>query len=347
MSNKKKLLIVFCSLFVVLATLTLLTKIQEHIPANASGTVGNTAGNLNQLGLFCEHDGTVYFSNAYDNGRLYSMNLDGSNMKKLGSARVQFINADDNYLYFYQPMTNASNDASGLGYVLSTSGLHRSLHSGQKVKCIARGVFGCVSLMDNDLYIAEAIEDAQTLQTFKLSRDGKEKEQISDFSLNPACCVDGRIYYNGTQNDHNLYYYENGSSSMMLEANMWNPVIVDGYVYFMDLDTNYSLARMNLSGGEKEILYDGRIESFNVNQTYAYFQTVDANSPGLYRVSVAGGEAELVFAGNCGNLNLTSAYLYFTLYNQPTPIYMTPATGSVNVTTFDAARDLAIELMNK
>ena len=70
MSNKKKLLIVFCSLFVVLATLTLLTKIQEHIPANASGTVGNTAGNLNQIGLFCEHDGTVYFSNAYENGSL-------------------------------------------------------------------------------------------------------------------------------------------------------------------------------------------------------------------------------------------------------------------------------------
>ena len=56
---------------------------------NPPGTVGNTAGNLYNSGLFCEYDGTVYFSNAADNGALYSMNVDETEVKKLNTLKYK------------------------------------------------------------------------------------------------------------------------------------------------------------------------------------------------------------------------------------------------------------------
>ena len=43
--------------------------LSERIPSNDISVTGNTAGNLNNGGLFAESDGKVYFSNAYDGVR--------------------------------------------------------------------------------------------------------------------------------------------------------------------------------------------------------------------------------------------------------------------------------------
>ena len=68
---------------------------------NDAYTVGNTAGNLNNGGLFCESDGKVYFANAYDNNTLYSMNPNETEQTKLGVNSVASINAGGDYLYYY------------------------------------------------------------------------------------------------------------------------------------------------------------------------------------------------------------------------------------------------------
>ena len=61
---------------------------------------GNTAGNLYNEGYFCEKDGIVYFANPADNYCLYSMNPDGTNIKKLEDQSVSYINVDDHYIYY-------------------------------------------------------------------------------------------------------------------------------------------------------------------------------------------------------------------------------------------------------
>ena len=58
---------------------------------NTSYVNGNTAGNLYNNGLFCEHDGTIYFSNPDDNYHLYSMDITGGNVKKLQNDIVSYI----------------------------------------------------------------------------------------------------------------------------------------------------------------------------------------------------------------------------------------------------------------
>ena len=80
----------------------------KRIPDNDSGVIGNTAGNLNSGGLFCETDGTVFFSNPYDDGHLYSMDSDCDNIKYLSHDRVSYINAAGKFVYYVKG--NAESD---------------------------------------------------------------------------------------------------------------------------------------------------------------------------------------------------------------------------------------------
>ena len=74
--------------------------LSHTISENPPGTVGNTAGNLYNGGLFCEdkNDGCVYFSNPYDGGALYRMSPDETDMEKLVTTQVQRINSAVKYL---------------------------------------------------------------------------------------------------------------------------------------------------------------------------------------------------------------------------------------------------------
>ncbi len=61
----------------------------KRVPSNPDGTLGNTAGNLLNKGLFCESDGKIYFVNPYDGNTLYSMNPDETQPEKITTVGVQ------------------------------------------------------------------------------------------------------------------------------------------------------------------------------------------------------------------------------------------------------------------
>ena len=71
MTTTKKNIIIICIVVCILAALFAVAMLTGKIPMNDAYTVGNTAGNLNNGGLFCESDGKVFFANAYDNNALY------------------------------------------------------------------------------------------------------------------------------------------------------------------------------------------------------------------------------------------------------------------------------------
>ena len=62
-SVKITLGIIIIALIIGIGALLMLS---QRIVMNPEGTVGNTAGNLNNDGRFCEYDGTVYFLNSFD-----------------------------------------------------------------------------------------------------------------------------------------------------------------------------------------------------------------------------------------------------------------------------------------
>ena len=332
-------------ILVILAALIVFSSLSEKIPANDISITGNTGGNLNNGGLYAESNGKVYFSNAYDNGCLYSMNADETDLVKLSSTPASSINVGGNFLYYYM---DSSKSGTGLGYTVRTYGIYRSKLNGSSSKCLDRHAAVTMQLVGDYLYYQRYTNQDFT-KLYKIKTDKTDNILVSDSIINPAACNNGIIYFNGTEQNHYLYALDTRTDtiSTVYEGNLWYPVYYAGYIYYMDVSSNYRLCRYSLYENIVEILTNDRVDAFNVGDSYIYYQRNSTTEPALMRMRLDGSDPEIVASGNYTNINLTSTYAYFNAFGQDTPVYHTPVNGPVYVTTFNAAMDAAAANLDK
>lgn len=350
-SKKRNILLIAIPVFLLLMGF-ILTFLLQQVKMNDGTATGNSAGNLNNGGLFCELDGVVYFSNAYDNGCLYSMNPDESNMKKLsGTGGVSSINADSNYLYYYMDSFELESFSytgkPGPGFMQRIYGVYRSRLNGKSAECLKRANAITVKLCGNYLYFQYFDNNSRKgTQLYKIKIDKKEENLVADYNINPASCFDGAIYFNGTENDHYLYALNTADDSIRLlwNGDVWNPVYDSGYIYYMDISHNYRLCRYSMADGSVQALTDERIDFFNIYGDTVYYQKSSKTEPALKRMYTDGSNAEVIASGVYKNINITSRYVYFTGFDSDTPVYRTPVNGPVDVAPFDAAAQAVIAL---
>lgn len=345
MKKNWKLLLFTGIILITLIASTVISTLNEKVPSNDISVTGNTAGNLNNGGLFAQGDGRVYFSNAYDNGCLYSMNTDETDLKKLSSYKVSSINVGGDFLYYYM---DSSRTGSGIEYVIRTYGIYRAKLDGTSAKCLDRDAAVTMQLSGDYLYY-QRYNNQDFAKFYKIKTDKSENELVSDMIINPAACYNGIIYFNGTNRDHYLYTLDTRTDSIstVYEGNLWYPAYVGGYIYYMDVSENYRLCRYSLSENTVEVLTNDRVDAFNVGDNYIYYQKNSASEPALMRMRLDGSEPEIVALGNYSNINLTSGYVYFNAFGEETPVYHTPVNGPVNVTPFTAAMEAASEELRK
>lgn len=338
--KKKWSIILFTGIILLILTASIVfSSLSEKIPANDISLTGNTGGNLNNGGLYAESNGKVYFSNAYDNGCLYSMNTDETDLKKISSTQVNSINVGGDFLYYYM---DSAGSGTGLGYVVRTYGIYRSRLNGKDTKCLDRNAAVTMQLVGDYLYYQRYTNQDFT-KFYKIKTDKTDNILVSDSIINPAACNNGIIYFNGTEQDHYLYALDTRTDniSTIYEGNLWYPVYQGGYIYYMDVSSNYRLCRYSLSENIVEILTNDRVDLFNVGDSYIYYQRNSTTEPALMRMRLDGSEPEVVAFGNYTNINLTSTYAYFNAFGEDVPVYHTPVNGPVNVSTFTAAMDAA------
>lgn len=344
MTSKRKNILILSIVGIILIALFLLSFLFGRVTMNEDYVSGNTAGNLNNGGFYCESDGRVYFSNAYDNNCLYSMNPDETEMVKLTNSPVASINAAGKYLYYSMTSGSSKSGGDGLGYMMQTSGIYRSNLKGKSVVCLDRCHIVSMQLCGNYLYY-EKYDNSAGTSLDKIRIDKQDKQTVANEIINPNCYVNGKIYYQGTSKDHYLHALDvaTDNHSVVWQGNIWNPIVQDGYVYYMDVSENYRLCRYSLSGDVVEVLTNERIDMFNVYSNYIYYQVSSADAPALKRMMIDGSSQELVMEGVFQNINITSNYVYFNSFNESVPVYKTSTFGPVNVTTFEAAKQSAFE----
>ena len=341
MSTKLRNILIIIITFAIVAVLIVLVLLSSRIPLNDENTVGNTAGNLNNGGYFCEYDGRVYFANAYDNYSLYSMNADETDIKKLHGGNTSYINAGGDYLYYATTGADASDESSFRG----AYGIYRSKLNGKGATGMDRCYIAAMQLCGNYLYYAK-IDTKTSMSLEKIKIDKKDKQTVNPSALiNPNCYVNGRIYFNGTESDHYLYSLNTRNDSVTVEwqGNIWNPIYLNGYVYYMDVENDYRLCRFSMYDNVVEVLTNDRVDTFNVYNDYIYYQTNSKTAPALKRMYIDGSSQEIVREGIYQNINITSQYVYFNAFGESTPVYKTNTYGYVNVTTFDAGRQAALK----
>ena len=115
MNAKAKKFLIGSLLVLLLGLLIFLYILSNRVAPVPEGTVGNSAGNLYNGGMFCEYNGKVYFANPYDGNAMYVMDTDGSHMKKLIATSVSNICAGGKYLFYFQNTSSGTAETPAAG----------------------------------------------------------------------------------------------------------------------------------------------------------------------------------------------------------------------------------------
>ena len=210
--------------------------------------------------------------------------------------------------------------------------------------CLDKSDTDSMVLYGNRVYYTKAVDGKLSLCLHSISTSKKDPKMLTDFLLNPASVNNGQIYYNGNERDHYLYTFDirSETSSLVAQYNMWFPVYYGGSVYFLDVDHNYRLCRLDMMDGNLTVITHDRVDCFNVSGGYIYYQTNQAAEDGLYRAGIDGSDPVLVSKGIFRNINIAGGYVFFQAFQTDIPQYMCPV-GSTSVSTFDAAKAEAMK----
>lgn len=324
---------IFILIIMTLIVIAVSSTLRKIVPDDV---IGNTAGNLNNYGLFCEQDGYVYFANSYDEGSLYRMTSDRKNIEKIYNMNAKYINAGGDYVFFFGKTNTTS---TGIGSVVSKSGMYMVKNDGSKVKSLCRDVSQNMLLVGNNLYYQHYnTTDGTTFAVIDLKK--AKSTELLDFMINPSCYVNGLFYYNGLYDDHYLYSYNPATEEVtkVWEGDIWNPIYDGEYVYYMDVLHNYRLCRYSIRNNTIEILTRERLDSFNVYGNVIFYQVSNLSGAALMRMNTDGSNQILVAEGTYNSINVTSTYTYFYKFGDERTIYCTPTFGIPAVTEFTEAK---------
>lgn len=277
---------------------------------------GNTPGNLYGSGLFCENNGVVYFANAADSNRLYSMNANERDVKLVVPESVTYINADDHYVYY----TRSKNQISGAGVFgtlnATAFALCRLDKEKNDVKMLDTDFCTYAALCQNRIYYMHYMTTEASC-TYSIGIDGKDQKKEYNTYIDPRCMVDSYMYYAGVEGDHYLHCLNvaNGSDRVVYSQRVWNPIMANGRLFCLDLDDRYRVISVENGTGSKQTVTQYGASAFNVQGNYLYYQSMTADVNGLYMVNLQTGMETLLMEGQFKDINTTSKYVYFFDYN--------------------------------
>lgn len=324
---QKKFAAVLSIIVLFIIALVIVMTFLKRVPQNDPLTVGNTSGNLNNLGYFCEDAKKIYFANASDKYYLYSMNKDGSELTCLVKSPVRYINSAGDYLYFYQETTTEN---GAFGTMIRNNGVYR-LKKGKNnsADCLDRTASKVVSLIGNILYY-EHYTPKDGIQLYSVPIDKGERGLLNEEDINPACVVNGVIYYASPANRFALCRYQpaiNRSEIVLGDPKTFQPVYDDGKIYFMNVSDDYKIYALDMNSGEVRQITDCRVDAFNVYQGVIFYQKNDPNEPALMRMNASDLAPLVVANGNYCDINITSQFTYFRDFTEDNFFYFT---GTVN-----------------
>lgn len=295
-------------------------------------TTGNSSTNLLNGGLFASLGDRIYFANPADQNALYSMNPDGSDIKKIYEDNVSYLNAAGKYI-FYTRRNDKKGKSGNAILSLSTTGLYRISSKGTGLKQLFSDPTQTVTLYGNDVFY-QHYDKKKGLQLFKIGIDGKNDTMLLDEGVSPSVILDDKIFYIGADSDHNIHTMNTDGSGkqVLLEGNYTGLSYCNGYLYFMDMAKDYALCRAKTDGSALTTLVNTRIATYNISpdSDTVYYQQDDGKENGLYAMIASSGSTHKLKDGNYNYLHIISDTLYFEDFDGSNAYRMDLTSGEIN-----------------
>ncbi len=274
------------------------------------GTMGNT---INEGRLVVDDD-RIYYSEPRDGGRLYSMDLDGNDKKKLTESEAQFINVvGDEILYCdisnnYYGCTIGKNGENhevflplmSMDYIIFDERLYFinwaaecKIYStdleGKDPKVVCD--MGAEDLYQYGAWLYFTAKDQESA-IYRVKINGEGLDQVNnDQSMLPNV-HHGIVYFINWADGGKLYSVDPDNANATYQCAYDKHISYlnhhDGDLYFADMTVGGKPHRMNLETGEVEKLCDDRAGYFAIYDEWVYYRNSD-DANRVYRVKTTGG----------------------------------------------------------
>ena len=328
--------LIFLSGITIIAMLAVLVYSKGRTYYNNEDEIGNTQGNIYNGGLFCEKDGKIFFSNDAADGKLYVMDLDCSNIKKIYDDKAAFINADGNYIYYVRANNTRENSGGGIMMFYNT-GVFRLNYNGGNLLAYTGNPGAYLTLHGNHLYFQRY--DAHIgLYLYRYKIDGKEERLLLKDAVIPVTVQNNSLLYTGYANDHNINAMDLKSftSHTSIEGNIAYPIITEDAIYYINMDDNYHIYRMNLDGSDPEPVIKKRCSTYNITNDgrYLFYQVDDTKHNGINRYELETGKNDFLMDGDFKQIHVTTNYVFFKDFDN-TNTYILGTGAGKKISTFN------------
>lgn len=325
--NKKKILFILIFFIAISIGVFIYFKTKTNIPLNDDHALGNTSGNLYNGGFLSESNGIIYFSNPYDEGKLYSMKSDCTDAKKLSDSHVASINVQGNYIYYVKNTTNFNTSITSLSGKLK--GIYRCNLDGTNEVSLSDKLTGIISLSGNHIFY-QLYDKKSGTSLYKIRTNKSENKQISKTEVNPSSIYNGVLYFSNNADNHNIYTMDitSNTKTFYFNSNTDMTNMQGNFLYYIDLSRGSSLVRLNTSNQIVELLSSGQCINFNIYDNKIFYQK-DGEDAGLYRMNLDGSNKEHIVTGDFINILCTSQYTFFQFANNPGMLYRVPTSSAI------------------
>lgn len=332
MNSKLKNIIIFLIVVGSILCLALFFGLSQRTIFNKEDITGNTAGNLYNGGLFSEYDGRIYFSNMSDDGALYSMDLNCTNVIKIYPDKAKYINVDENYIY-YSRVNNTKKKTSDSIFEFYNTGIYRMDKDGDNLKLLYKDPAGLVSLFKNTIFY-QHYNSKTGMQFYKVQIDASKETKLSKDPILPASFYNGKMYYSGTIMDHEIHALSMNDFTVrtVYSGNTYMPNATDDGIYFISLDDNYKLCRIDYNGQNKTVLVDDFISTYNISLdgNTIYYQIDGGDNNRLEALDLTTMTTATLRDGDFKEIHVTTNYVFFRDFNETDTYAYDPSTGNLN-----------------
>lgn len=336
--SNKKTIILFVVLMCILGLIAFSSFISTAIRTSEPFTVGNTAGNLWNGGLWCETEDYFYFSNIAKSGALCRIDKNLENEELIYDDNACYINADEHYL-FYSRRNNLRPKEERSIFSVYNTGLFRVSHSGKSLNAIAKNPVGAVIVFDNKVFF-QNYDSKKGITLVRTDLAGNDLTELTSEEIIPLSADRGCLYYSGVSEDHGIHKIdvESLETETVYGYKSYKPSAMPERIYFISTDNGYVLASVGHNGNDYKVLVDEFVSFYNVtpDEKLIVYQAdnTKANYLGIYHTDT--GEKEHILDGDFNSLSIVGDYLFFRSFDETTE-YVYKLDGSARPRVFKSA----------
>lgn len=318
MEGKKNKLVPILGVVTILV-LSVLTYYSKQTVYNDDNVLGNSSGNLLNKGLYCEYEGNIYFSNPADEGRLYVMEENLSNYKKLSEDTAESINVAGKYIIYARHNQNQEKNTNNV-LSISDTGMYRIEKNGKNMKTLFDAVVNVINLAGNTVYFQRNTDSG--FGVYQINIDKSNEKEVTEEPISPLAVQNGFLYYTGVSGNHNIYKrnLSNNENEVLFDGNCAYVTICGEYLYFLDSSNNHALTRITLEGENADVLTELPTSTYNLSPDglLLYYQVDNGTDNGMYCMNLNNRKEVCLKKGNFCNINTTKEYAFFQEFDGDT-----------------------------